>query len=166
MYFDNFYKDISTKKRVQLQQFGIIHLSNSDLTYINNPERETELRLRPSAFWKLTSRTLLCYLFLFHPLTQRETSMATGVERPQYAKLLLILSCFCWKQIFFILPKIDGCQVETANCWSCGTKGDSKVAYEPWQIQSLSRQTASLTFRISWYYRILRLSIARPERCS
>jgi hypothetical protein len=50
MYFDNFYKDISTKKRVQLQQFGIIHLSNSDLTYINNPERETELRLRPSAF--------------------------------------------------------------------------------------------------------------------
>jgi hypothetical protein len=26
-------------KRVQLQQFGIIHLPNSDLTYISNPER-------------------------------------------------------------------------------------------------------------------------------
>jgi hypothetical protein len=28
-----------SKKRVHLQQFGIIHLPNTDLTYIRNPER-------------------------------------------------------------------------------------------------------------------------------
>jgi hypothetical protein len=27
------------KKRIHLQQFGIIHLPNPDLTYIRNPER-------------------------------------------------------------------------------------------------------------------------------
>jgi hypothetical protein len=30
---------MSSKKRVHLQQFGIIHLPNSDLIYIRNPER-------------------------------------------------------------------------------------------------------------------------------
>jgi hypothetical protein len=29
----------SKKKRIPLQQFGIIHLSNPNLTYIRNPER-------------------------------------------------------------------------------------------------------------------------------
>ena len=55
------------KKRVYLQQFGIIHLPNSNLTYIRNPERETKLYLCPSTSWKLKSGTLLCYLFLFSP---------------------------------------------------------------------------------------------------
>jgi hypothetical protein len=55
-------KDMSSKKRVYLQQFDIIHLSNSDLTYIRNL-RETKLSLSPSTFWKLTSETLLCCLF-------------------------------------------------------------------------------------------------------
>ena len=32
-----------SKKRVYLQQFGIIHLPNPDLTYIRNPEREIKL---------------------------------------------------------------------------------------------------------------------------
>jgi hypothetical protein len=32
-------KDMRSKKRVRLQQFGIIHLPNSDLTFIRNPER-------------------------------------------------------------------------------------------------------------------------------
>ena len=56
-----------SKKRAYLQQFGIIHLPNSDLTYIRNPERETKLYLCPSTSWKLKSGTLLCYLFLFSP---------------------------------------------------------------------------------------------------
>jgi hypothetical protein len=37
--FANFEKDMPSKKRVNLQQFGIIHLPNPDLTYIGNPER-------------------------------------------------------------------------------------------------------------------------------
>ena len=41
-------KICQVKKRGYLQQFGIIHLSNSDLTYIRNSERETKLYLCPS----------------------------------------------------------------------------------------------------------------------
>src|SRR6185437_15227297 len=55
------------KKRAYLQQFGIIHLPNPDLTYIRNPERKTKLYLCPSTSRKLKSGTLLCYLFLFSP---------------------------------------------------------------------------------------------------
>ena len=58
---------MSSKKKAYLQQFGIIHLPNPDLTYIRNPERETKLYLCPSTSWKLKSGTLLCYLFLFSP---------------------------------------------------------------------------------------------------
>jgi hypothetical protein len=25
----------------------------------------------------------------------------------------------CWRPIFLVLPKSDGCQVGLANCWSC-----------------------------------------------
>jgi hypothetical protein len=49
-----------SKKRVHLQQFGIIHLPNTDLTYIRNPERN---KISPSTFWKLTSGFLLYSLF-------------------------------------------------------------------------------------------------------
>ena len=58
---------MSSKKRAYLQQFGIIHVPNPDLTYIRNPEREIKLYLYPSTSWKIKSGTLLCYLFLFSP---------------------------------------------------------------------------------------------------
>ena len=60
-------KKICQVKKIYLQQFGIIHLPNSDLTYIRNPEREIKLYLCPSISWKLKSGTLRCYLFLFSP---------------------------------------------------------------------------------------------------
>ena len=41
-------KKIYQVKKAYLQQFGIIHLPNPDLTYIRNPERETKLYLFPS----------------------------------------------------------------------------------------------------------------------
>jgi hypothetical protein len=28
----------------------------------------------------------------------------------------------CWRSIFLILPKLDGCQVDLPNCWSCSHK--------------------------------------------
>jgi hypothetical protein len=56
------------KKRVHFQKFDIIHLSNSVLTYIRNPKRETKLCLWFSTSWKLASGTLLYSLF-FHPPT-------------------------------------------------------------------------------------------------
>jgi hypothetical protein len=59
-------KVCQVKKRVHLQQFGIIHLPNSDLTYIRNPERN-KIIFMPFTSWKLTSGILLYYLFLFSP---------------------------------------------------------------------------------------------------
>ena len=56
-----------SKKRVYLQQFGIIHMTNPNLTYIRNPEREIKLCLCTFISWKLKFRTLFCYLFLFSP---------------------------------------------------------------------------------------------------
>jgi hypothetical protein len=55
-----------SKKRVDLQQFGIIDLPNPDLTYIRNPEK-TKLCLCPSTTWKLTSGIFLYSLSLFSP---------------------------------------------------------------------------------------------------
>ena len=40
-----FKKIYQIKNRAYLQQFGIIHLPNPDLTYIRNPKRETKLYL-------------------------------------------------------------------------------------------------------------------------
>jgi hypothetical protein len=54
------------KKRVHLQQFGIIHLPNTDLTYIMNPEK-MKFCLCPSTSWKLISGILIYSLFLFSP---------------------------------------------------------------------------------------------------
>ena len=42
------YKKICQIKKELISQFGIIYLPNPDLTYIRNPERETELYLCPS----------------------------------------------------------------------------------------------------------------------
>jgi hypothetical protein len=62
------WKDIPIKKRVHLQLFGIIHLSNLNLTYIRNLDRETPLCLRSSTSQKFTSEILLYYLlFVFLP---------------------------------------------------------------------------------------------------
>jgi hypothetical protein len=63
-------KVCQVKKRVHLQQFGIIHLPNSDLTYIRNPERN-KIIFMPFTSWKLTSGILLYYLFLFFTLLPR-----------------------------------------------------------------------------------------------
>jgi hypothetical protein len=27
----------------------------------------------------------------------------------------------CWRPIFLVLPKLDGCQVDLPNCWSCSS---------------------------------------------
>jgi uncharacterized membrane protein len=74
-----------SKKGVNLQQFGIIHLPNTDLTYVRNPKRN-KIMFMPSTSWKLTSGILLYFLFFFHPPTKRETSMATTIRMRIYAR--------------------------------------------------------------------------------
>jgi hypothetical protein len=59
---------MQSKKKIHLQQFGIIHLPNPDLTYIRNTERN-KIMYMPFPLEKLTSGILLYSLFLFHPPT-------------------------------------------------------------------------------------------------
>jgi hypothetical protein len=57
---------MSSKKRVHLQQFDIIHLPNPDLTYIRNPERN-KIMFMLFHLLKTYPGILLYSSFLFHP---------------------------------------------------------------------------------------------------
>jgi hypothetical protein len=76
---------MQSKKRIHLQPFGIIHLPNPDLTYIRNPKRNKIMYVPLHLLKKLTSGILLYSLFLFHPPTHRETTMATTIRARIYA---------------------------------------------------------------------------------
>jgi hypothetical protein len=56
-------------KKIHLQQFGIIHLPNPDLTYIRNSERNKIMYVPFHLLKNFTSGILLYSLFLFHPPT-------------------------------------------------------------------------------------------------
>jgi hypothetical protein len=62
-------KKIWQVKKVHLQQFGIIHLSNPDLTYIG---RETKLCFYSSTSWKLKSWKKQNYFYTLPPLLLRK----------------------------------------------------------------------------------------------
>jgi hypothetical protein len=55
-----------SKKRVHLQQFGIIHLPNPDLTYIMNPERN-KIMFMPFHLLKTYIRNLSLFFISFSP---------------------------------------------------------------------------------------------------
>jgi hypothetical protein len=93
-------KDMPSKKRVHLQQFGIIHLPNSDLTYIRNPERN-KIMFIPFHLENLHQESFSILYFFFHPPTYREMPMTTTI-RPRiyacgevsFAKFVFLLSWF------------------------------------------------------------------------
>jgi hypothetical protein len=60
---------MQSKKRIHLQQFGIIHLPNPDLIYIRNPVEKQNYVCALPPLEKLTSGILLYSLFPFHPPT-------------------------------------------------------------------------------------------------
>ena len=113
-------------KKNYLQQFGIIHLPNPDLTYIRNPERETKLYLWHSTSWKLKSGTLLCYLFFFSPshLTRNHDANRARIFTrwrlvfPSCQKLPSLLPN-CWRSIFNVFAKNQKWQLDLPNCWRC-----------------------------------------------
>jgi hypothetical protein len=74
-----------TKKRVHLQQFGLIHLPNPDLTYIRNPERNKFIFMPFHLLKNLHQESLYILYFFFHPPTYREMSMATTIHARIYA---------------------------------------------------------------------------------
>jgi hypothetical protein len=75
-----------SKKRVHLQQFGIIHLSNPDLTYIRNPERN-KIMFMPFLLLKTYIRNpSLFFISFFHPPTYRGTPTATTIRARIYAR--------------------------------------------------------------------------------
>jgi hypothetical protein len=119
-----------SKKRVHLQQFGIIRLSNPDLTYIRNPERN-KIMFMPFHHLETYIRNLSSFLFLFSP-SHLEGNVDGNHNPRAYMRVgRWVLSSFyfcqvglskCWRSIFLVLPKLYGCQVDLSNCCSCSYK--------------------------------------------
>jgi hypothetical protein len=116
-----------SKKRVHLQQFGIIDSPNPDLTYIRNPKRNKILFI-PFHLLKTYIRNPSLFFIFFHPPTYRDTPMATTIRAHIYARggefcqVSIFAKLVCQTvggQLFLFLPKLDGCQVGLPNCWSC-----------------------------------------------
>jgi hypothetical protein len=59
---------VQSKKRVHLQQFGIIYLPNPDLTYIRNPERN-KIMFVPFHLLKTYIRNPSLFFISFSPPT-------------------------------------------------------------------------------------------------
>jgi hypothetical protein len=130
---------MQSKKRVHLQQFGIIHLPNPDLTYIRNPERN-KIMFAPFHLLKTLHKESFSILyFLFHPPTYRETTMTTTIRARIYTPGEVNLSSFdfCqvglpnyWRLFFLILLKLYGCQVRLPNHWSCSSSAATGMTSE------------------------------------
>jgi hypothetical protein len=90
-----------SKKIVHLQQFGIIHLPNTDLTYIMNPERN-KIMFMPFHLSKTYIRNpSLFFISFFHPPTYRKTTMATMIRTRKYARGEVSFAKFLFLQSWF-----------------------------------------------------------------
>jgi hypothetical protein len=117
-----------SKKRVHLQQFGIIHLSNPDLIYIRNPERN-KILFMPFHLLKTYVRNPSLFFISFSTLPPRGNRRWQPRSARAYIRVgRWVLPSFyfcqvdlsnCWRPIFLILPKLDRCQVGLSNCWNC-----------------------------------------------
>ena len=118
-----------SRERACLQQFGIIHLPNPDLTYIRNPEIETKLYLCPSTFWKLKSGTLLCYFFSPSHLTRNHDANRASrayiyALEASFSQVAKNCQVFCqtvgWVFLTFLSKIKDGNSI-------CQTAGDALI---------------------------------------
>jgi hypothetical protein len=79
---------MQSKRRVHLQQLGIIHLSNPNLIYISNPEKN-KIMLVPFHLLKTYMRNpslFFIFFIFFQPPTYRETTMTTTIRARIYAR--------------------------------------------------------------------------------
>jgi hypothetical protein len=116
------------KKRIHLQQFGIIHLPNPDLTYIRNPERNKIIYV-PFHLLKNLHQESFSILYFFFTLPPRGKQRWQPRSAHAYMRVgRWVLPSFyfcqvdlpnCWRPIFLVLLKLYGCQVGLPNCWSC-----------------------------------------------
>jgi hypothetical protein len=106
-------------------------LPNLDLTYIR---REIKLFYVLPPIENLLHESFFILYFFFHPPTYGVTPMATTIRARIYARgevsfakflFLQVVLPNCWRSIFLILPKLDGCQVDLTNCLSC-----SNIAFD------------------------------------
>jgi hypothetical protein len=117
-----------SKIRVHLQQFDIIHLPNPDLTYIRNLERN-KIMLIPFHLLKTYIRNpslLFISFFTLPPTEKRRWQPWSACAYMHMGRWIFAKFYFyqvglqnCWRPIFLVLPKLDGCQVSLPNCWSC-----------------------------------------------
>ena len=86
-----------SKKRAYLQQFGIIHLSNPDLTYIRNLREKQNYIYALPPIENLNQEPFSVIYFFFHPPTWLETTMPTARRARIFTR---------WRLIFSKLSKI------------------------------------------------------------
>jgi hypothetical protein len=118
----------SKKKGIHLQQFGIIHLPNQDLTYIRNPGRNKIMYVLFHLLKNLHQESFSIIYFFFTLPPRGETTKATTIARAYMRVGRWVLPSFyfcrvglpnCWRPIFLLLPELYGCQVGLPNCRSC-----------------------------------------------
>jgi hypothetical protein len=129
-----------SKKRVHLQQFGIIHLPNSDLTYIRNLKRN-KIMFMPFRLLETYIRNPSLFFISFFTLPPRGKRRWQPRSARAYMRMgRWVLPSFyfcqvglpnCWRPIFLVLSKLDGCQVDLPNCWSYSKKV-KKTARRRW----------------------------------
>jgi hypothetical protein len=105
-------------KKIHLLQFDIIPLSNPDLIYIRNHERnKIMLALFHLLKTYIRNPSLFFISFFTLPRTgEHRWQPRSTREEVSFAKFLFLPSC--WRLIFLVLLKLDGCQVDLPNCWS------------------------------------------------
>jgi hypothetical protein len=122
-------------KKVHLQQFGIIHLSNPDLTYIRNSERN-KIMFMPFHLLETYIRNPSLFFISFSP--SHLEGNADGNHDPRaYMRVggwvwPSLYFCQvglpnCWRPFFLVLAKLDGFQVDLTNCWSCSKVAKHKI---------------------------------------
>jgi hypothetical protein len=95
----------SQVKKVYLQQFDIIHLSNPDLTYIRNPEKN-KIMFIPFHLSKNLHQeyfSILYFFFTLAPIGKRRW-------QPRYTRTYMHVGRW-------VLPSFYFCQVGLPNCW-------------------------------------------------
>jgi hypothetical protein len=120
-------KKVCQLKKVHLQQFGMIHLPNPDLTYIRNLKRN-KIIFMPFHLLETYIRNPSLFFISFFTLPPRGKRRWQPRSARAYMRMgRWVLPSFyffqvglpnCWRPIFLVLPKLDGCQVDLSNRWS------------------------------------------------
>jgi hypothetical protein len=123
---------MQSKKRIHLQQFGIIHLPNPDLTYIKNPERN-KIMYVPFHLLKNLHQESFSILYFFFTVPPREKQR----WQPRSARIYARGEVSSAKFLFFLLSSFA--KLLEAN-FSCFAKIIWMPSWFPKLLELLQKQ--------------------------